>query len=78
MEQIRFLHPEYSVYLQYVLKRSAVLDRLEHGFSSASESGPGYDHSGYTFKETARKYIDLQTATETITAPLCSWYQVPL
>ena len=28
----------------------SVLDRLEHGFSSASESGLGYDHSGYTFQ----------------------------
>jgi len=27
MEQIQFLHPEYSIYSQYVLKRSAVLDR---------------------------------------------------
>ena len=47
MEQIQFLRPEYSTYLQYVLKSSAVLDRLEHDFSSASESGLGYDHSGY-------------------------------
>ena len=34
MEQIQFLHPEYSIYLQYVLKINAVLDRFFlHPFS---------------------------------------------
>jgi len=51
MEHIQFFHTEYSAYLQYVLKRSAVLDRLEHGFPQLQRVTLGTIIMA-TFKET--------------------------